>query len=782
MTNSAKILKMCLFLKIVLGLLLTANCINADVKAWVIGDFAKVNPVTGAVWEANIPSSTKIPADYKLTNPVWYGSGVNSVINLVGAKNEYVAFQVIIETTSPISNVNLTASNLTGSGGTILNTNIEMFKEWYLNVTGSAAPDLGDGWYPDALVPFSLGKNLLGAPFDIPDSFNGITQQANQAVWVDVFIPANTGEGYYNGTITISGTGFSPITLDLNLRVWNFTLPEDDIHVIYELNHYGSIDQKSADIRMKYYQLAQKHRLVMNADDEDNMPSYNAGTETINWTNYDNVYAPFFDGTAFTSSNGYSGPLYGRPIKERHLPFSWDAPRTTKSKYSDSFWPLSYDYKKTNSADFNSKIKKAFQDTEAHFISKGWTRTDLSIFLNSLDEPIPPCYIYNKNSPNCNTSAWCCGTDKSGQPYPVTCSGVINSCGPDCSDGCKDYYDYDHLAFYGQLLKDSGVTKIKFAVDIGNFDAVYQKSDQEITSDWILNKIGNVVSRWVVSSGQNYSQINVAKMQTRISLGDKVLFYNLSGPSAGPLRIDSELLGPTVNPWIAWKYQLNGVETWHCVSGGTAAWTNFNADAERGNATCIYSETATILGLSKDFGQPLPSVRLKAMRRGVQDYEYMYLLNKLGKKQQADSIVNSLVPLALNYMWESNPAQTIGTWSHNPYDLYNARVSLGDLASANTLSEGGDPLANVKVYPNPFRLNKLTGNRLKIINIPAGSIMEIYNNNGELIVTLKESDFGGIIYWNGKNNKEEFVSNGVYYYIVSDTRGNKRKGKIGLIK
>lgn len=59
-----------------------------------------------------------------------------------------------------------------------------------------------------------------------------------------------------------------------------------------------------------------------------------------------------------------------------------------------------------------------------------------------------------------------------------------------------------------------------------------------------------------------------------------------------------------------------------------------------------------------------PGIRLKAIRDGIQDYEYAHILSKLGQSAFVNSIV---VPIATN--WTS--------WSHDPKALENVRQQLG---------------------------------------------------------------------------------------------------------
>ncbi len=95
---------------------------------------------------------------------------------------------------------------------------VELFKEWYLNITRRSAQDysLGTGWYPDALIPATRWSGKLFPksyilPFDIPDLLNNIgPEQQNQAVWVDVYVPKDRRQAP-PGTLRIHDHGVPPM-------------------------------------------------------------------------------------------------------------------------------------------------------------------------------------------------------------------------------------------------------------------------------------------------------------------------------------------------------------------------------------------------------------------------------------------------------------------------------------------------------------------------------------------------------------------------------------------
>ncbi|MFH1823902.1 MAG: hypothetical protein ABH873_01580, partial [Candidatus Firestonebacteria bacterium] len=97
------------------------------------------------------------------------------------------------------------------------------------------------------------------------------------------------------------------------------------------------------------------------------------------------------------------------------------------------------------------------------------------------------------------------------------------------------------------------------------------------------------------------------------------------------------------------------------------------------------------------------------------------------------------------------------------------------------ISEG---LTDVKVYPSPYKPKEVYQGKLKAIYLPDDSEMRIYGIAGDLINILKEGNTGnaGVIEWDGKNEVGEEVGQGVYIYIIKDEQGNKKIGKIGLIR
>ena len=165
-------------------------------------------------------------------------AGTTSSITLSGARGETVDTQVIVQApTSGLTNVNLSASALTGPNGTnIAASNITLYREYYISVTGTANygggsnPPLGSGTYPEPLIPFNdpeTGAALCSTSAALKACNASVSAGQNQPYWIDISIPhgaTNSPTGTYTGTISVTadqGAASIPITL----TVWNFELP-----------------------------------------------------------------------------------------------------------------------------------------------------------------------------------------------------------------------------------------------------------------------------------------------------------------------------------------------------------------------------------------------------------------------------------------------------------------------------------------------------------------------------------------------------------------------------
>ena len=112
------------------------------------------------------------------------------------------------------------------------------------------------------------------------------------------------------------------------------------------------------------------------------------------------------------------------------------------------------------------------------------------------------------------------------------------------------------------------------------------------------------------------------------------------------------------------------------------------------------------------------------------------------------------------------------------WDVHIYKISSGTgVASTN-------PLDRVRNFPNPISLT--SGNRKARFDSIAvtDAKINIYNSGGTLLKVLTDKDYlnPSTAEWDLKDTNGETVSAGIYYFVVEDSAGNKKKGKIALVK
>src|SRR6266508_626529 len=129
----------------------------AEVRIWAVGDSVRVNPVTGKLLEDRLDIHKDYPTgDYRSSNSIW--NAASKTVSLKAARNEFVAFQLIIDAPQPLDGVDVAALELANSSGTRLaGRNVQLFKEWYVEVrrpsTWYEGTSLRPAWAPYALLP-----------------------------------------------------------------------------------------------------------------------------------------------------------------------------------------------------------------------------------------------------------------------------------------------------------------------------------------------------------------------------------------------------------------------------------------------------------------------------------------------------------------------------------------------------------------------------------------------------------------------------------------------------
>ena len=125
-------------------------------------------------------------------------------------------------------------------------------------------------------------------------------------------------------------------------------------------------------------------------------------------------------------------------------------------------------------------------------------------------------------------------------------------------------------------------------------------------------------------------------------------------------HIDYPLLNYRAPAWISWRYRIRGLLYWGGMSYWKEVedpWTDARTYGRAKNPQArAYNGEGTLVYPARPVGYDgiVPSLRLKALRDSIQDYEYLCILERAGRAAEAEKIV---LPLAASWFeWQKDPA------------------------------------------------------------------------------------------------------------------------------
>jgi len=139
--------------------------------------------------------------------------------------------------------------------------------------------------------------------------------------------------------------------------------------------------------------------------------------------------------------------------------------------------------------------------------------------------------------------------------------------------------------------------------------------------------------------------------------------------------IDVPAISNRIMSWLTWKYGLGG-ELYYSVDENFAAtqdpWKDVYLHGGNGDGTLFYPGRARVIGGKSDI--PVESIRLKLIREGLEDYEYLVLFSRMFSRAEAANRVAAV-------------ADSASRWKVDPGVLYATRQSIGELLSTRSKSD-----------------------------------------------------------------------------------------------
>ena len=557
--------------------------------------------------------------DYEKANPVWNGR----VVKLAAASRETVAFQIVVRAgKESLSDVDVEVSELKSERFTLPPTAVTRYRQWYTEVTLpslSPAASTGLGWYPDALIPAEVPE--YGLPVDVAAG-------QVQGVWIDIAIPVRVLPGVFRGAVTVRAGEKLLDGFEVVLTVHPFRLPSEPSlrfragyggfgEFLNQHENIGYSRQLGAESAEFRAREAQLYRLLWS---HRLAPTTHYSSPVPSHTG--NGADLQIDWSTFDQRFGayIDGSAFRPqvPLSSFSLPINL---------FSHGGWPTGTTEKTAASpGDVDqAALETAVRQAAAHWNEREWPLENAFIYLS--DEPGPERY----------------------DVVETACQAIRRA------------------------SRDVAVT-VPFYTEFG-------PRGREI-----VERFTGCVTKWEIAG----HYMNLPVLKDRQAAGDTVGFYQGSEPFQGSEALDADGLSLITWPWIAWRYGLDSLFLYNTTEwsyirlensdrpwagGPRDIWTNPLNQSWQANSQGVLIYPGHKIG----YDGVIPSIRLKQIRRGMQDYEYLQLLAETsGDRKAADAIARRLVPRALHEAARGfgGAYRQPGSWNRDPRQWARARREL----------------------------------------------------------------------------------------------------------
>lgn len=537
---------------------------------------------------------------------------------LAGAAGERVAFQVLVHGgESGIKAADVSLSDLTGNGAVIPAGAFERFREWYVQVTLRSISPHGNAGL--GWYPDALVPAAVPA-WGLPVA---VSAGRFQGVWVDLRIPRGARAGAYQGTVTVAGDGRTLASLPLMLTVYPFALPAER-HLRWRIGCSGF------EMVLDRFKIPYESEEALKIEDE----LYRLCWEDCRFaptTHYNSPHPPASGtGSAFKIDWTFFDKRFGRYLdgsafEDRQPVNIFSLPVNTMNG-----WPVRYT-EPAEKLDLET-LGAAVRQTVAHWDQKGWRLKDGFVYV--ADEPGPDLYANIRKV---------CDTIRRASANRVSTSVAF----------------YTHFGQAGPEL---------------------------------VREFGGAVTMWDIAGDCMGGYPELLERQAK---GDTIGFYQGSEPFQGSEALDGDGLSLTTWPWIAWRYRLDTLFLYNMceweyfrlnspagrkkpwAQGKREIWENPLNQSWQSNSQGVLLYPGWYVGVRG----VIPSIRMKQIRRGMQDYEYFWLLAQSRNRSRADEINRRIMPKALHEAARRENGKLKfdygpGQWERDPRQWAAARAEM----------------------------------------------------------------------------------------------------------
>ncbi|MCD6377863.1 MAG: hypothetical protein J7L99_03305 [Planctomycetes bacterium] len=525
-------------------------------------------------------------------NSLW--DAKTRTVKLFSAANETISFQLVIDTPpGSYKKLSVKLNPLIRSGkGRISTRRIKLYKmlpvrvdrfpAWYLRLTCDQVKPMR---IYDILLPANSHRK---ADFDIP-------KNGRLAIWVDVEVPRTALPGDYKGLLGISTGRIGGEDIDINilLKVYDFVLPDmNPIICIGGFSHEAIYRQF-----IKSDRRGQPVVLPMRLDPKNPrirkmliiMRQLMRLAHRHRLDLFDRTLHPIL-----------KRDMYGAVVLDWADYDDIVVPYLDGSAFEDgigvSAWPLPWWVDGSDTfpkvSDYGGIESNSYRQTVAAILSKSIEHFDEIGFTRQM-------FLWPRRT-------------------------LLDS-GAGVSAIIKAYQTFIKQA---RLARTAGV----------NFPILSTLPPRYAAPDWVTppEQFEQLADIYAPAA----DMVDLEKYKSRQSTNEKMLSGLWLQPEELPYMGSFSLLASPADirvlPWIALKYRCSGI-----FIPSVLDWSTGGAKSSDDNRNCLFYPASTA-----GTDVVLPSVRLKRLRRGLQDVGYLWLLNQRRRLATARTLINTMVHYA----------------------------------------------------------------------------------------------------------------------------------------
>jgi len=431
----------------------------------------------------------------------------------------------------------------------------------------------------------------------------------NRTLWVDVFIPPRAPAGKYSGEIILYGQWGELARVPFTLRVWDFTLSS----VASLPTAFGFSGWEALDGHFKNKDEHYDDIIPLSVKYQDAALMHRitlAGVFTEDWSIYGSIPIDFRN----------FDQIWKPFIEGKRLPYGLRGAKMTAAQIPEY-------------GSNDREMVAYWTDFSSHFKAKGWFNI---LFDYTFDEP-------------------------------------------------SDYDDYERIIKRAGLVHQA-MPDLRVLVTTDIQEASQYGVQEEI--DLWVPLINFVYGKpYAVCWSHEYEGNKRSSYNDLLSY-DKELWWYQSCMSQGcadtppddkcesdypSYMIDHPAVMNRIMSWMTFFYDIHGELYFSTIYAYEEdnPWTDQYYFGGNGDGTLFYPGTPEIVGGTTHI--PIASIRLKMIREGIEDYEYMVILERAGLRQAALTKLKRIITNAYTY-------------SHNPSKLLKIRTRLANLILRHKLN------------------------------------------------------------------------------------------------